>query len=301
MSESHGVVLRDEGSQVIVDVDGREIGCKVRKRLRHRAGKLRKAVAVGDRVTVEESDDGAVVVAVAPRRSVISRPDPGQHRREQVLVANIDAFLIVVAARQPDIVPGLIDRFLVAGESRELDGAIVVNKVDLDPARDYDGLARVYRDIGYPVFEVSAKTGEGVAAVREFLTGRTTTLLGASGVGKSSLANALDSSLRLRIGDVHEGTGQGMHTTATVSLLRLPWGGYLVDTPGIREFGLWDVSRADLGHWFREIAARFNDCRFNDCLHDKEPGCAVKAAVEGGEIVRWRYDSYLRMLQTLEK
>jgi ribosome biogenesis GTPase len=302
MSEARrGVVLRDEGSQLVVDVDGMEVACVVRKSLRRKAGRFRKAVAVGDRVRLETSADGVAIVAVEPRRSYISRHDPGQRRKEQILVANLDAVLVVASARQPDLAPGLIDRFLVEAESRELEVGIAINKIDLDPERTYGPVAEVYRGLGYEVIEVSATTGAALESVRGFLASHTTTLLGHSGVGKSSLANALDESLDLRTADVHAPSGQGAHTTTTVSLLRLPWGdgGYLVDTPGIREFGLWRMEPSEVGHWFRDLARHLGACRFNDCLHETEPGCAVKAALEGGQIAAWRYESYLRILQSV--
>jgi len=302
MSETRrGVVLRDEGSQLIVDVDGAEVACVVRKSLRRAAGKFRKAVAVGDRVHLENSADGVAIVKVDPRRSYISRHNPGQRRKEQILVANLDAVLVVASARQPDLSPGLIDRFLVEAESRELEVGIAINKIDLDPEGAYAPVAAVYRGLGYAVLEVSATVCAGLDQVRQYLASHTTTLLGHSGVGKSSLANALDASLDLRTADVHPGSGQGAHTTTTVSLLRLPWGdrGYLVDTPGIREFGLWRMELSEVGHWFRDIAGYLGACRFNDCLHQTEPGCAVKAAVEDGEIAAWRYESYLRILESV--
>jgi len=322
-ARARGVVLRDEGSFVIVDLDrprdgeqanGREgthanehggareeVACTVRKSLRQRAGRGRKAVVVGDRVEVERSGEGAAIAAVEPRRTAISRRDPSNPRREQILVANVDAVLVVVAAARPAPVPGLVDRFLVAIESRGLETGIVVNKVDLDPEGEWRRWGDVYRGLGYAVFPVSALQGEGLEAVRGFLAGQTTSLLGHSGVGKSTLANALDASLQLRTGDVQDASGKGMHTTTTVSLLPLPWGGYLVDTPGIREFALWDVEPADLGIWFREIADRADGCRFNDCLHENEPGCAVRAALDAGAIPPERYDSYRRILDSLRE
>lgn len=296
-----GVVLRDEGSRVVVDLDGEETACVVRKGFVHRGGKHEKAVVPGDRVLVEASGEGMAVVHVEPRRAAISRPDPSRPHREQVLVANLDAVLVVAAARDPDLVPGLIDRFLVAAESRGLEVGLAVTKVDLDPERVFEGIAGVYERLGYPVLAVSAVTGEGLAAVRALLTGRTTAFLGHSGVGKSSLANALDPSLRLRTASVHGATGLGIHTTTTVSLLRLPWGGYLVDTPGIREFGLWRMEPRDLSRWYREIGQVAEDCRFGDCLHEREPGCAVKEAAAAGHVAAGRYDSYLRLLQSLRE
>jgi ribosome biogenesis GTPase len=295
------VVVRDEGNRVVVDLDGEETACVVRKGVVRRAGKHAKAVAVGDRVLVEASGEGMAVVGVEPRRGVISRSDPGQPRREQVLVANLDAVLVVAAAREPEVAPALIDRFLVAAESRGLAAGIVLNKMDLDPEGESLMVAATYRGLGYPVFVVSAAAGTGLEPVREFLRGRTTAIMGHSGVGKSSLANALDPTLRLRTGTVHGATGLGVHTTTTVSLLRLPWGGYLVDTPGIREFGIWDMDPRDLGQWFRDIAACAKDCRFGNCFHDREPGCAVKAAAAEGALVPWRYESYLRLLASLRE
>lgn len=296
-----GVVVRDEGSRLMVDLDGEETACGVRKGFVHRGGKHAKAVTVGDRVLVEASGDGMVIVGVEPRSAVISRPDPSRPHREQILVANLDAVLVVAAVREPDIAPALIDRFLVAAESRGLACGVALNKIDLDPAGGCPEIASVYRRLGYPVFTVSAATGEGLDKVRAFLGGHTTVFLGHSGVGKSSLANALDPSLRLRTGEVHGATGLGMHTTTTVSLLRLPWGGYLVDTPGIREFGLWNMDPRDLGQWYREIAVCATDCRFDDCLHDREPGCAVKEAAAAGAVAAWRYQSYLRLLEGLRE
>ena len=294
-----GTVLRDEGSHVIVDLDGKETPCVIRKSLRRRTGRRRKPVVVGDRVTVEFSGEGAAVVGVDERRTQISRQAPGDPRHEQILVANVDFVLIVASTRNPDLVPGLIDRFLVTADSREIAAGIAINKIDHDPERENAPLADLYRGLGYDVVETSAETGAGLDAVRTLLRDRTTTLLGHSGVGKSSLANALDPSIDLRTADVHEGTGRGVHTTTTVSLLRLPWGGYLVDTPGIREFGLWRMDPRDLRFWFREIAARLADCRFSDCLHEHEPDCAVQAAVEAGAITAARYESYLRILAGL--
>jgi len=297
-----GVVIRDEGNVVLVDIPGEPepVPCSIRKTLRRKSGKRRKPVVVGDRVEVEFSDEGgAAVSAVQPRKSRLSRPDPLRPHREHIIVANIDAVLIVVSVREPDLVPGLIDRFLVAVESRELEAGIILNKIDLDPDATYAPVVATYRELGYSVFTVSAETGEAVQDVRSFLQDKTTTLLGHSGVGKSSLANVLDPSLELRIGAVSEGTGRGQHTTTTVSLLPLPWGGYLVDTPGIREFGLWEMEERDIGHWFRDIEPLVHDCKFNDCLHENEPHCAVKAAVERGDLPAWRYESYLRILESL--
>ncbi|MHC4408729.1 MAG: ribosome small subunit-dependent GTPase A [Planctomycetota bacterium] len=296
-----GVVIRDEGNLVHVDLPGESepVACVIRKSLRRTTGKRRKAVVVGDRVSVEFSGEGAAVVAVEERRTTLSRPDPLRKHREHIIVANIEAVLIVVSVREPDLAPGLIDRFLVAVESRGLEAGIAFNKTDLDPNGRWQNDAALYRRLGYAALEVSAESGDGLEEVREFLRDKTTSLLGHSGVGKSSLANALDPSLALRVGEVRERSGKGQHTTTTVSLLPLPWGGYLVDTPGIREFGLWNIRLDDIAIWFRDLAPFADSCRFNDCLHEREPGCAVHAALDRGEIQSWRYDSYLRILESM--
>jgi len=300
-SERIGVVIRDEGNVVIVDLPGEPepVPCIVRKSVRRRTGKRSKAVVVGDRVVIEYSGETAAVASVQPRTSRLSRPDPLRRHREHIIVANIDAVLVVASVRDPELAPGIIDRFLVAVESRELTAAIAINKIDLGPSEEQQSVIALYRDLGYPVFDVSAEQQLGLEDVREFLRDRTTSLLGHSGTGKSSIANALDPDLQLRVGEVSEGTGKGQHTTTTVSLLPLKWGGYLVDTPGIREFGLWNMEPRDVGHWFRDIERYLHDCRFNDCLHGNEPDCAVKAAVERGDIAEWRYESYLRILDSL--
>jgi len=297
----HGVVIRDEGNLVHVDLPGEAepLACIVRKSLRRSTGKQSKAVVVGDRVDVEMSGEGAAVVAVAPRTSTLSRPDPLHKHREHIIVANISTVLIVASARDPEFAPGLVDRFLVAVESRGLEAGIAINKIDLDPKGAWRDHAALYRSLGYPVLAVSATRGEGLEEVRAFLRDKTTSLLGHSGVGKSSLANALDPSLALRVGDVRERSGKGQHTTTTVSLLPLPWGGYLVDTPGIREFGLWNMQEHDLAIWFRDLAPYVDRCRFNDCRHEHEPGCAVIEAVERSAIRRERYESYLRILASM--
>jgi len=250
-------------------------------------------------VLVESSGEGNAVVEVEARTSTLSRPDPLHAHREHIIVANITTVLVVASVRDPELTPGLIDRFCVAVESRGLEAGLAFNKVDLDPDGPWREQADVYRRLDYPVFETSASTGTGLEPVREFLRDKTTSLLGHSGVGKSSLANALDPSLALRVGEVRERSGKGQHTTTTVSLLPLPWGGYLVDTPGIREFGLWQMEEHDLAIWFRDLAPYVDRCRFNDCLHRQEPECAVVAAVERGEVGRDRYESYLRILESL--
>ncbi|MGQ0613790.1 MAG: ribosome small subunit-dependent GTPase A [Planctomycetaceae bacterium] len=292
-----GVVLRHEGRCVVVDLGGEEVACTLRKTLKRARGS--KAVAVGDRVTVEREGEVGAVTGVEERRSELARPDPSRPRHKQVIAANVDLLLVVASAAEPSPVTGLIDRFLVAGAHMGIETALLLNKVDLDPGQTRAEFRDAYAEAGLRVLETSAVARTGLEELKALLTGRTTTLAGHSGVGKSSLANALDPSLRIRTAEVQERSGKGVHTTTTASLLRLPWGGYLVDTPGIREFGLWGMEARDLGACFPEIAARASSCRFQDCLHDKEPECAVKEACGASDFPEWRYASYRTLLDEI--
>ena len=268
-----------------------------------------RPVAVGDFVTVElESDSSApatargVIVEVLPRTTRIARPRPRDPRNWQVIAANVDLLGIVVSLKDPPPKAGFVDRVLVTAESEKIEPLIVLNKVDLVPAAEADAFAAPWRELGYRLLPTSATSGAGVGELRDAMRGRTAMLLGHSGVGKSSLLNALDPTIVARIGDlVASGTkmARGAHTTTSASLHRLEFGADLVDTPGVREFGLPPMEPHDLAHWFRDLAPRIPGCRYATCTHDHEPSCAVKAAVDAGEIRRERYMSYLKLLAEL--
>lgn len=270
-------------------------------------------VALGDRVTIEplpiEADQvNAVIVEVAPRQRVLSRVAPSSAvgtsaEREQVIIANPDQAIFVFAAAHPAPHTRMLDRFLVAAEKAEIpEIRVCVNKIDLvaDRAEVLDKFG-IYERIGYPLLLVSAKTGEGLDALREALTGKISVFTGPSGVGKTSLLNAIEPDLGRRVSEVSRATTKGRHTTRYSELVPLASGGYIADTPGIRSISPWDVEPDELDGYYIEIAPHVAGCRFQDCTHAHEPGCAVRAAVARGEISPERYDSYLRLREELEE
>jgi ribosome biogenesis GTPase len=254
----------------------------------------------GDRVRVEaEERQTAVVSAIEPRRNTFARADGNQ--RMQTIAANLDHVLIVLA---PEPAPSrdLLERYLVAVHSLAIEPVIVINKVERleeDETRKVGPLSRLaeYEDLGYSVVPTSCKTAPGVEGLRSVLRGHISILVGQSGVGKSSLVNHLVPDLEIQTGALSTSTGKGRHTTTSTMMYSLPvQDGRLIDSPGVWEYGLWELSRAELESGFIEFRPFLGDCRFNNCAHDSEPGCAIKAAVEAGAIKSWRHDSYKRLL-----
>lgn len=259
-------------------------------------------VAVGDRVTFSLIDaETGVIEAVAERKAALSRTRPSARGRsldsdqEQVLVANPDQVVFVFAMKTPAPNTRKLDRFLVVAEQNDLPAVICVNKIDLTGIDKAKMLFDIYADIGYRVLYTSTKTGEGVAALRDLLRDRISVLAGSSGVGKSSLLNAVQPELGLKVREVSKATGKGLHTTRYAELVPLAMGGYVADTPGIRGLALYDLEPSEVDAYFREIAPLVPECRFSDCTHRHEPGCAVLAAVKRGDVSPQRYDSYLRL------
>jgi ribosome biogenesis GTPase len=296
-----GIVVEVGSSLCRVELDGRSLVCSVRGSLSAEETGYTNVVAVGDKVVV--SDDGSdqgVVEAVLPRRSVLARPDVFYDHLQQIIVANADQLLVVASWREPTIWLELIDRYLIAAERHNLLPIICVNKVDLaEDITTCRATLQPYLDLGYRVIFTSALTGKGVGKLRKVLRGQTTVLAGLSGVGKSSLLSAVKPGLQLRTGEVNEHSGEGRHTTAQVVLHRLEMGSFVVDTPGIREFGLSGLRQSELACFYPEITAVAGGCRFGNCAHIHEPGCAVKAAVQQGRISAARYQSYNKIYHTL--
>lgn len=295
------VVVEVSSSRCRVDLGGRGLLCSLRGSLSAEETGYTNVVAVGDEVVVSENGaGGGVVEAVLPRRSVLARPDVFYAHLQQVMVANADQLLIVASWREPHIWLELIDRYLIAAERSNLKPVICVNKIDL--AEDMEvcrATLQPYRDLSYRVVFTSALTGKGVGKLRKALSGKTTTVAGLSGVGKSSLLSAVQPGLQLRTSEVSEGSGEGRHITTQVVMHRLDVGGFVVDTPGIREFGLSGLRQADLPRFYPEIESSAGGCRFADCTHTHEPDCAVKAAVGRGDVSADRYHSYTKIYETL--
>jgi ribosome biogenesis GTPase len=300
-SKEIGTVVRLHARKCVVvsDADGREIACHLRGRLFENASVDTKPVAVGDRVRVMITSRGAALEQIFPRRNELNRPAAGRQRERQTIAANIDRMIVVSAVRDPELKTGLIDRFLVAAAAEGFDSVICINKLDLAEEGEVEEVRKRYERLGYAVFLTSAVDGRGIDALARELGQGITLIMGQSGVGKSTILNRIDPSLALKTGSISTKQKKGRHTTTSVSLLLLSGGGFVVDTPGIREFGVSDIKPSDLSHYFPEMAERLADCQYNDCTHRHEPDCAVLKALESGEISRDRYESYLRMLKDL--
>jgi ribosome biogenesis GTPase / thiamine phosphate phosphatase len=301
-----GLVIKAQSGFFTVRTGQGDYVCQIRGRLRQER-KESDLLAAGDRVTISLVNATAgLIESVAERERVLSRarPAPGMRQtlsdQEQVLVANPDQVVFVFSIRKPKPSLRKLDRFLVVAELNEVPAVICVNKVDLAAPGEAQETFGLYDKIGYPVIHTSAKTGAGIAELKECLRDKISVLAGSSGVGKSSLLNALQPGLGLRVREVSEATTKGLHTTRHSELFELDEGGYVADTPGIRGLALYDVEPHELDGYFREIAPLVAYCQFNDCTHRHEPGCAVRAALEAGEISAERYDSYLRLREEHE-
>lgn len=295
-----GIVVSMRGLFVEVD-DGAQIWpCTVRRVLRTRLIEERHPVTAGDRVQfrIEGNAEGVakegVIEGVEPRKGLLRRR---VGRRVHTIVANVDQAVIVSSANLPPPKPHLIDRYIVASHAGEITPIICMNKIDLDSDGSMRPLLERYAELGYTTLSTSAASGDGIEALKEQLRGRATVIAGQSGVGKSSLLNRVQPDLRLKTGDIIEHTSKGRHTTSTATLLKLGIGGYVVDTPGVRSFDLTTVDRNELEALFVEFLDYVPDCKFPDCTHRHEADCAVKAAVEHGEIHPERYESYVRMFE----
>ncbi len=300
-SPEPGHVIRVDARVCWVRAGDALLKCTIRGRLFREATALKHPVAVGDRVAiVRDGPDSGVVERVEPRRNKLSRPAvEAIDRKEQVIVANIDLLGIVVAAAKPPLRTGLIDRYLMVAARESLEPIVIVNKIDLADMDAVGDAMAVYERLGIEVHYTAALRGDGIERLRARIDGVVTVFSGHSGVGKSTLLNAIVPDLALRTGHVSSKTGKGRHTTTQVVLHELDRG-CLIDTPGIRAMGLWQIGPADVDRFFTEIAALEGQCRFLDCAHGAEPDCAVKGAVEDGSIDRRRYDSYRRIVESLE-
>ena len=294
----HGRVVGVHGLTSIVKTDeGAEYKCTVRGVLKSLATDLQHVVVAGDFVTIQLGDSGneefqAVIVRVEPRRNQISRTS---RKRQQIIASNIDLAFIVASAAEPILKPNLVDRFLVSAEKARIEPVIVINKVDLVDLADLQPVVGVWAQMGYRVVLTSTVTGMGVERLQNWVTGKGSVVTGQSGVGKSSILNAIEPGLELRVGNVSSENQKGRHTTTSAVLIPLQCGGHLIDTPGIRQFQLWDVIPEEVGGYFRDLRPFINGCNFPDCTHTHEEDCAVKWAVADGKLDVRRYESYCQM------
>ena len=293
-----GRVISVHGLDSFVRVaDGTIYRCTVRGVLKSLATDLQHVVVAGDHVAIQvggagHDEEQAVIVRVDARRNQISRTS---RKRQQVLVSNIDFVCIVASAAEPLLKPNLIDRYLISAEKANIDPIIVINKADLVDLVDLQPVIGVWAQMGYPVLLTSTETGLGIERLKRLVSGRDSVVTGQSGVGKSSLLNVIEPGLQLRVGTVSDENQKGRHTTTAAKLIPLENGGHLIDTPGIRQFQLWDVIAEEVAGYFRDLRPFINGCRFPDCTHTHEDDCAVKWAVADGKLDVRRYESYVQI------
>jgi ribosome biogenesis GTPase len=302
-----GVVTRSTGSWYHVQVGDRTVRSRIRGKFRLTHQNVTNPVAVGDRVSlrINDEDGTGLILSIHDRTNKLSRRAAG-HRtgEEHIMVANVDRVWIMQSVRLPALNASFVDRLLVAAAVNELPAGILLNKMDLLTANlraEVLDFHLRYADLGYPVLPMSALNGDGIDPLRDELQDQVSVVTGPSGTGKSSLLNTIEPGLDVKTGEVSESTSKGTHTTTHAELHPLSFGGYLVDTPGIREFGVRQVHPKDLAHFFPEMRPYVNECKFPDCTHDHEPGCAIQDAVDCGDVHSERYDSYLRILESLQE
>ena len=295
-------VVRATGSWYDVLHDGETVRCRIRGRLRLKGVRSTNPVVVGDEVACEADEGGDYVIAdILPRRNYVIRRASNLSKESHIIAANVDQALLMASLRSPETPTEFVDRFLVTCEAYKVPVTILLSKLDLQDAEAVAEFRAVYEGAGYRVLEVSVREGRGVEEVRELLAGRTTLVSGNSGVGKSTLIQAIDPSLDIRTGEISESHHKGRHTTTFSTMYPLAGGGAVIDTPGIKGFGLIGIDEAELWHYFPEMMRVAPACRFYNCTHTHEPGCAVTEAVKAGEIAWPRYESYLKIRDEDEK
>lgn len=302
------IVYKSTGSWYIVkDKGGKFHNARIKGVLKIDDITSTNPVAVGDVVEIDiesEADNTAMITGINDRHNYINRQSPRHKHQHHIVAANLDQSMLVATLKEPKTSQGFIDRFLVASEMFHVTPFIVFNKSDLYRNKEmekYERWKHMYEAVGYKVLMVSAEKKEGMEAVMQLLKDKTTLISGHSGVGKSSLLNVIFPEMNLKTQDVSGWSGKGQHTTTFAEMYDLPFGGKIIDTPGMREFGLVHITRQELSHYFPEMRDRLNDCQFNNCLHMNEPGCAIKEAVVNGEIHEDRYLSYAGILDSIEE
>lgn len=307
MNEASGLVIRNTGSWYTVKTDdgGQLVDCKIKGNFRLKGIRSTNPVAVGDRVTIVPNQEGtAFITAIHDRRNYIIRKSSNLSKQSHIIAANVDLAVLVVTVNYPQTATTFIDRFLASAEAYRIPVVLVFNKTDLftDEELHYQQMMiDLYDTVGYEAIALSAETGEGMEKLEAALKDKTTVMSGNSGVGKSTLINRLIPGVNLKTAEISDAHNQGMHTTTFSEMLQLPSGGYIIDTPGIRGFGTFDIEPEELTSYFKEIFHFSKDCRFNNCTHTHEPGCAVLKALEEHYIAESRYQSYLSMMDDKEE
>ena len=298
-----GRVIKSTGSWYQVKMDnGAVISCRIKGKLRLIERRTTTPVNIGDLVMVNIEEGDATIQEVLPRSNYIIRQSTHNRTAEHIIAANLDQAIIMATIAMPRTSTGFIDRFLVTATAYHIPCIVLFNKTDLYNESEQEQvaqLANIYRQAGFMVVATSAEKNTGVDEVRSLLQGKISLLAGHSGVGKSTLINKIDSNLQLKTAEVAAYNQKGKHTTTFAEMFELPFGGFIIDTPGIKEFGVLDFEAAEVAQYFPEMEKRMHDCRFNNCLHINEPGCAVKAALEDGDIAMSRYENYLSIIQEL--
>ena len=296
-----GLVLKSTGSRYrVLHSDGSITECAVKGKLRIRGVRTTNPIAVGDNVLFETDGDTGIITEVLDRKNYILRKASNLSKHSQIIAANIDQAFLMVTIILPETPVEFIDRFLITAEAYRIPASIIINKTDLYSREEIDKmneLRDMYEKIGYSCIALSLADVTGADTLKPLLADRITLVSGNSGVGKTTLLNALDPSLSLRTEDISAYHRQGKHITTFPEMYKMPFGGFVIDTPGIRGFGVVDMDRSEIYHFFREIFETSHSCRFNNCLHVDEPGCAVREAVEAGTIAWLRYRSYLNILE----
>ncbi|MBQ6613084.1 MAG: ribosome small subunit-dependent GTPase A [Alistipes sp.] len=298
-----GVVISSTGSWYRVATENGELDCRIRGRLRLKGIRSTNPVVVGDRVMVEPDIESSAIVEILPRRNYIIRRASNLSKESHIIGANIDRALLIVTLHSPSTPVEFVDRFLVTCEAYNVPVTIILGKADTltgEHEEEAENFTAIYENAGYQIIRLSSTTGEGIAQIRELLNGHTTLIAGNSGVGKSTLVSTIDPELDIRTGEISESHHKGKHTTTFSTMYRIG-DGYIIDTPGIKGFGLIDIDSKELCRYFPEMMRLAPDCRFYNCTHTHEPGCAVQEAVKEG-IVAWsRYESYLKILDEDDK